>query len=273
MNNDKTNEKSKQELYPISVNNQHCVGPCYYSNTKIIHPLTLDEIKNVDHNFCPTGPFVFTDPTSKVSRLSNIDKCTAPTAKETLMDDTLRNAVIAPQFHFSSEYFVKVYYKIQNLEDLLKWLDSNKHDPYKTRERVFNNGMIVYGGDMYIVDHRLVHFINDVMIENLPIFYRKLKRYIQVNSSGVSLIKQSDYDKLVKYNDNDIADDIETIRKIRSYIKEKFLGSDNIHQFMSKFIRYYKEEITSLNLSNVLVMRFNEYCIKRISATISEDSL
>src|SRR5579872_2769864 len=150
--------------YPISINNQQCVGPCYYSNTKIIHPLTLDEIKGVEHNFCPVNAFVYVDPVTKKNALSVIDRCYVPTARETPMDELLRENIIAPQFHFSSDYFVKIYYKINNLEDLLRWLDNHSNDPFRTRERVFNNGMVAYGDQITIIDHRMINFVNDIMI-------------------------------------------------------------------------------------------------------------
>jgi hypothetical protein len=271
-------DKSKgsfRENYPTSVNNQKCIGPCYYSNTRIIHPLTLDEIRGVEHNFCPVNTFVFTDPQTKQSRLSIIDKCVVPTARETQMDEILRDNVIAPQFQFSSDYFVKVYYKINNLEDLLNWLDGHKTDPFKTKERVFNNSMVVYGNQLNIVDHRMIYFINDLMIENLPKLYRHLKQYFLVNDDVITLIDPSAIPPNVndQKNDNQTKDDqIKKIPFIRSYIKEKFLGNDNIHQFMSKIIRYYKEDITDRYISNVLVNYMIDYIVKRIKLTLDQDA-
>lgn len=272
--NDKKNTKDN---YPVSVNAQRCIGPCYYSNTRIIHPLTLDEIRGVDHNFCPTNTFVFTDPTTKKSRLSIIDKCVVPTARETQMNEILRDNVIAPQFHFSSDYFVKVYYKISNLEDLLNWLDHHRTDPFKTKERVFNNSMVVYGEQLNIVDHRMIQFVNDLMIENLPRLFRHLNKYISVKRDIVSLIDPIDADTTVDTRDENLDEsNIEGKNKqsdvsiIRTYIKEKFLGSDNVHQFMSKIIRYYKEDMTDRYVTDLLVDHMIEYVIKRIRLTLEQ---
>jgi hypothetical protein len=253
MNSKKEDSISKiKEKYPISVNAQQCIGPCYYSNTRIIHPLTLDEIAEVDHNFCPVNTFIYTDPKSGKSKLSNIDLCYVPTSRETRMDDLLRENVIAPQFIFSSEYFVKIYYRINNLEDLLKWLDENRMAPYRTKERVFNNSMVAYGEHLNIVDQRLVQFVNDIMLENLPKIYRHIKKYIAIENDKIKLV------------------DPETINEIRNYIKEKFLGSDNIHQFMSKFIRYYKEDISDRHISYLLVDHMIDYITKRIKLTLEQ---
>lgn len=297
------NEKALlKDAYPISVNNQQCVGPCYYSNTKIIHPLTLDEIKQVEHNFCPVNTFVYTNPITKKSMLFSIDKCLFPTARETKMDDILRENVIVPQFHFSSDYFIKMYYRINNLEDLLDWLNTHTTDPYKTRERVFDNGMIVYGDQITILDHRMVYFVNDVMVHYLPKIYRRLKEYIVVKNDKIELTnanasdfynfssnrndENNDENNDQNENNDQIENDVQNendeqkqnklntkriIGLVRSYIRDKFLGIDNMQQFMSKFIRYHKEELTSQNLSNVLVNHMINHTIERIKRTLEQE--
>lgn len=274
--------KENKDVYPISVNNQQCIGPCYYSNSKIIHPLTLDEIMNVDYNFCPVNTFVNTDPYTRKNLLSLTDRCLIPTARETQMNEILRENVIAPQLHFSSDYFVKVYYKINSLEDMLRWLESHKNNPFKTKERVFNNSMVVYGDQLNIIDHRLIHFINDLMLENLPKLYRHLKQYFAIKDNVITLVDYDKYDIINHALDNytnDDEDELEDntsekkhneIALVRSYIKEKFLGYDNIHQFMSKIIRYYKEEITDRYISERLVNHMIDYIIKRIKFTLEQ---
>jgi hypothetical protein len=268
MNRTDKKKKTAHDDYPISVNGQQCIAPCYYSNTRIIHPIALDEIRNVEHPFCPVNTFVYTDPNTKKSELAIIDRCMVPTARETHMDEILRDNVIAPQFHFSSDYFVKVYYKITNFEDLLKWLDEHRMDPFKTKERVFNNSMVVFGDQLKIIDHRMIQFINDLMIENLPKLFRHLKRYITIKNDNVTLI---DPNTLNTYgSDPDNQEDNTNVPVIRAYIKEKFLGSDNIHQFMSKIIRYYQEDIRDRYVSDILVNHMIEYIIKRIKLTLEQ---
>lgn len=257
---DNNKPKNNRENYPISVNKQQCIGPCYYSGTRIIHPHTLDIIRNVDHHFCPVNAFAYKDPITKEITLETTDKCIVPTARETLMDEILSESIIVPQFKFSSDYFVKVYYNILNIEDLLKWIDIHKNDPLKTKERVFNNGMAVYGDQLTIIDHRLVFFINDIMIAYLPKIYKQLKNYIIVTNNKVTLTDHGE-------NSDKNAD---TISLVRAYIKDKFLGIDNINQFMSKFLRYYKAEITDRFLSHSLVNHMIDYCAKRIKMTLDD---
>lgn len=255
----------KKEQYPKSTNGLQCVGPCYYSKTRIIHPLTLEELAGIPHNFCPVNTFVYTSKTGQ-NVFSNFDRCFVPTAndKDIQNDELFRESVMAPQFIFSSEFFVKIYYKINTIDDLLKWLNDSKDDPYKTKERVFNNSMVAYGKDLNIADLRLVNFINDVMMANLPKIFRHLKKYLTIENDTIKLINPKE-----KYVEDTEAS--ETMQAYRNYIKEKFLGTDNVHQFMSKFLRYYKEELSNRYISDVLVNHFIDYTEKRIQLTLEQN--
>lgn len=262
----KTKSNIKKEQYPKSTNGLQCVGPCYYSKTRIIHPLTLEELAGIPHNFCPVNTFVYTSKTGQ-NRFSNFDRCFVPTANDNDIhnDELFRESVMAPQFIFSSDFFVKIYYKINTIDDLLKWLNDNKDDPYKTKERVFNNSMVAYGKDLNIADLRLVNFINDVMIANLTKIYKQLKKYLMIDNDVVKLV-----DPKKKYIDESELTDTSHI--YRNYIREKFLGTDNLHQFMSKFLRYYKDQLSDRHISNVLVDHFIDYTIKRIQLTLEQNN-
>lgn len=252
---------NKNDKYPISVNKHQCIGPCYYKGTKIIHPKTLDEVTN-NENFCPIDTVLFEDSSGKRD-ITDIDYCYAPTAHKTNVDSMFTENVLTPQFVFSSTNFLKLYYNINSLDDLLNWLDKNKQNPYKNKERVFNNGLVAYGSDITMIDHRLIHFINDIMLENLPKLYKNIKKYIYVNDNVITLSKD-----LI----NESKDDKEDIALIRKYIKDKFLGIDNVNKFMSKFIRYYKEDITNRYISELMVDHMIDYIIKRINMTDSDNN-
>ena len=283
MNKIRDGDDNTHKDFPTSAHGHKCIGPCYFPNTRIIHPLTLDYINDVKYNFCPTNQYIDPETSGSHKRMVYYDKCIIPTASTTLVDERLQNELISPMFRFSNEYFVKFYYKIQNLENLLKWLDQNKEYPYKTKERVFNSGMVVYGNEVNIIDHRMINYINEVMIYNLPLIYKKLRPYIKIESNKISLTKPDNVTININANINstdtiDIdtnlktyeynTDDSYTIYNIRKYIKDKFLGLDNIHQFMSKLIRYYKEKMTSSKIINTMITYMIEHCIKRILTTL-----
>jgi hypothetical protein len=248
----------KTGKYPISVNGHQCIGPCYQKGTKIIHPLTLEQIVVDEYNYCPTNTYVNIGSDGSRTTLEN-DMCHIPTSKTLQIDDN----IVVPEITFSSEYFIKVYYKIDNIEGLLNWLDKNTHNPYKTKERVFDNAMCVYGNDLVIIDQRIVTYIDKAMYENLPKIYNSLKKYFVIRKDVIELQEPSNS------NDNTIKD-IREVSAIRNYIKDNFLGSSNIHQFMSKFIRYYKEDLTKKHLTSVLVGHMIDYINKKILVTLEQ---
>lgn len=243
-----------EEKYPISSNNQQCIGPCYYKDTKIIHPSSLDEISNVPYNFCPVNTFVYSDPKSKKSLLKTIDKCYIPTANKTVIDKTLQDSIVTPTMIFSSEYFVKIYYKLNNFDDLLKWLDDNVDKPSKTKERVFDNSMIVYGSQFELIDDRLVTYVNDYFIYHISYFYNSLKKHIHYESNNF-VFRLDDHNSKNK-------------EQVKEYIVKKFLGKENIFSFLSKFLRTYKNIITNKNLSQILLNHMIDYILKKIDLTI-----
>ena len=257
-----------KKKYPISKEGKQCISPCYFKNTKIIHPTTLDEIKSTNLDFCAVNPYIAYDPKLEHNSIIIADPCSMPTTKEIEINEIMRENMLAPQFPFSSEYFVKIYYKIYDLNDFLKWLDENKNIPYVTKERVFNNSIVVYGDDLNIVDHRLVYFINEMMIKYLPKIYRSIKHYFTIENDRVKLTQR--VASLTHTNKNEHKYNKEQISAIRNHIKNLFFGSDNIHKFMSKIIRYYKEDIINRHSSEILVRHMIDYIIKKIHVTLED---
>lgn len=260
--------KKYKESYPISSNGQQCIGPCYHKNTQIIHPISLDEYTHTRNSFCPVHTFVHIDPVTKIQELLNIDKCDNPTVDEQQLDENLQQHSVLPQLNFSSDYFVKIYYNLMSLEDLLKWLDQHKLDPFKTKERVFNTGMETYGNELNILDNRIIFFVNEIMLTYLPKIYRKIKNYIAIENNVVTIVNNNNQDD---NSENEIEEiDSKNIKIVIAYIKEKFLGSDHIYQFMTKILRYYKEDMTNRYISEILVNHMIEYIIKRIKITLEQ---
>lgn len=255
--------------YPKSIDNKQCIGPCYHAQTKISHPITLDE-KILDYNSCPIYPQIVTDKLTGNNNIIQFSKCYPPTTTISGYIDEI--SLIVPTFEFNSEYFIKVYYKINSLDDMLKWLDKNKNSPYKTKKRVFDNGMIVYGNDLKIVDHRLVYYVNEIMNFNISKIYRHVKDYFKIVNDYIELVdvdNNTKSDNNIKIDNNTKIDNIQyKIKLVRSYIKNNFFGSDNIQDFLSKFIRYYHAKLNERNISDVFVKYMIEYIIKRIKLTL-----
>lgn len=247
-----------RQKHTKSVHNQQCIGPCYYSGTKVIHPLTLTEVVENNNSFCPVNAFIYVDPKTGERMLRYTDECYVPTTKGDSVFELLKEDIILPQFNYSSDFFIKIYYKINSFEELMSWLDTNNSSPYKTKERVFNNGMVVYGKNMSLVDHRFANFVKDIMYKNISKIYHSIKYNISIkdNKINISSYNTEKHDENMK-------------QLIKKYIKEKFLGLDDVYEFTSKYIRYYKNNISEPNLSNTLVIHMIEYITKRINLTFN----
>ena len=227
-----------------------CIGPCYDKMSKnIINPLNLVRYKNSTVNLCPTFPFIYND------TIENFAPCGEPTkTKQDIF------SMVLPTIGISSEYFIYIYYNIKNLEDLLNWLDNNTNLPYRTKERVFNNGMVEYGNDIKIIDHRFVDHISYLLHYNLHKIYIPIREYIKVNKNNIELLNPIYIDKKDRYVDNK-----NTIQLIRHYIKDKFLNHEFIYKYVIKFVKYYKTNLTDKYITDILVTNMIDYIIKCIN--------
>ena len=239
----------QESKYPISVNGKQCISPCYFAYTPTHHPVTLEEI-TYDDNFCHVDKFVYTD--NGKTKVSIIDKCNFPTTNNTNMLTDID--LIFPRIHFDSEYFLKIYYKLLSLEDVLSWLDANSNTPFKTRERVFDTCLVAYGKDMSVVDHRLVKFIDELLTKSLKKIYMHLRQYITINKDAVSLGTSGTPSK-------------ETSKLATAYIKKVMLGTNNINQFLVKLFKQYNNKLNEMNCTDI-VNHFIAYATKKIQATI-----
>jgi len=240
--------KKKKTKYPISKNNIPCIGPCYDKSSTSYHPDILSRWTDNTVNLCPSKLYI------KDKKFYFFDECTEPS---NIPQDIL--SYMLPNSTITSDYFIKICYNINNLEELLIWLESNSSLPYRTKERVFNNGMIEYGKDLHIIDQRFVDHISYILHYNLHIIYNSIRKYIKINKDKIELLNP------IYTNKNDFNDDTKTVQLIRHYIKKKFLNPEFIYKYISKFIRYYKTKLTESNISNIIIHNMIDYIIKCIN--------
>jgi hypothetical protein len=177
--------------------------------------------------------------------------------------DVLRQQLIAPTFKFSTNHFLRIYYNIGSLEEGIEWLEKNETSPYRTKERVFNQLMMLYGDNLSIADHRMVKFIREIMIYNLPLIFRAVSKYIEIRDDKIVLtLPENRQHEEGKVNKSQIA-------LINSYVKTKFLGESEIGRFISKFLRYGVEYLKKPNFSKILVDNMIDYIIQRIRVTLN----
>jgi hypothetical protein len=203
---------------------------------------------------CPTAPYIV-QPKNAISLFTS---CGKPTQ---VPQDIL--SILVPESNISSEYFIRIYYNINNLNELLTWLENNTELPYRTKERVFDNGMIEYGKYINIIDQRFINHIMYIFNYNMHIIYNSIRPYIKLNKENITLINPI----YVNNNKYTHKDDKKTIQLIRYYIKDKFINPEFIYKYISKFIKYYKKKLSDINLSNTLVHNIIEYIIKCINSS------
>lgn len=248
--------------YPKTINGKQCIGPCYPKGTLFANPQTLTLHVGETSNVCPINPYIWYDPLSGKKYEHETERCEKPTVVDTGEIGSLD--FIFPTIEFSSDYFIKKYYDIMSLEELIKWLDMADEKPYDTKIRVFDNGIYCFGKEMNIVDYRIVKYVGEIFEHNIPKIYKNIRKYIMITDQNVTLIDPVDRTDKV----DELSDDIDTIKLIRGYIRSSFLGNDNVHDFLSKFIRYYKSEFDKKNISGILVDHMIDYITKKINLTI-----
>lgn len=252
--------KDRDSKFPKSVSGEQCLGPCYESGSVIAHPMTLQEV-SYNKNFCPTAPHVKIDPVTGQRKLDIIDNCYIPTVSQkdaSNMSEDVQHQLIAPVFRFSANYFLRIYYNIGSFEETVDWLGKNHDAPYRTKERVFNQSMLLYGDSFSIVDHRLVEYTQYVMNYNMPVIFREVMNYIDVQDGQIKLVLPNNKTEYKKEN----------VQPIIKYIESKFLGTSDIGKFLSKFLRYNFKDLKSPNFTDLLVSRMIEYIRGRVTATI-----
>jgi len=153
----KINIKKKYESkdYGYSLNNHKCVGPCYKPNANIVHPLYFD-IYQYNEVQCPTIYHKFHKKyekkeenddmnfEKKIKRTftneepANFDMCKKPTENKQILTTELLMNTVSP---FSKKYFLKIYYDIENFDDIIVWIKNNSSVPFATKCRIINAGL------------------------------------------------------------------------------------------------------------------------------------
>lgn len=237
--------------YQISSNGRKCVGPCARSHTEILHPLTLEYVTN-DTNFCPVDKFISSNNDGKVV-INYVDKCDNLDEDHSYQPSEL----IVPQIVFHKNTFLATYYNINSLEECIKWIDNNEMKPIKTRERIFNCSMEVYGNDLSIIDNRLIQFVKKICIAHIEEIYEDLKYYISIDMNEVFLINP----KYAAYPQN-----IEAIPIIMQYIIVKLITIENIQNLLNRLINV---NLKKANMVTIIIEHFIEMIIRKIHITIN----
>lgn len=247
-------ENNNNKKYPKSINNFECLGPCYEKNTSILHPTRFRTTTSVD-NFCPTTEHMGEDPITGKPIKMYTDRCLNPTHTK---DELSANSLLAPRSEFSKEFFLAIYYEITSFEQCMEWLSQNTYVPLKTQIRVVNASLNVFGNNLQLIDDRFVTFFSEYIKKfEMPRIYAKIHKYIGIKNDQILLV-ESEHNSLKK-EDNQI----ERI----NYIMVKFLKSDDMQNFLLKYMNAFEGWDTVNDNLEKIVLSFIEYIFKKITVS------
>lgn len=222
--------------YPKSINGIQCVGPCYYPNTRFLHPISL-EVEKEKESVCPTP--VYIDPITKEEKSNDI--CSNPTANKD-NKDKVEMMTITPNLSYNEGQFLKIYYNIFNLEDAIDHINTN-FMPNATKERIFNLSMKLYGKHLTVVEHRIFNIIKEYIQRKVPMFYKKIGKYIKINKDSVDIHTPTTMD---------VHNEDEDTRNTKSkYIIKMFFSDSDIYKFINKYLKSNRANWE--NISNHLI--------------------
>jgi len=242
----------KSKKYPKSISGKQCIGPCYKKNTKVIHPLYLNIISNVN-DFCPINRIEQTINGKKV--IIDTDECNdINNIKES--ENINSYDLLFPYVDFNSELFLNIFYNINTFSEIIQWLSNNQHQPIDLKERILNLGI-----DTFIKKIDLIE-INDNTIIDL-IYELFNKKYF--NKIILPFFQYIDVtDKITKLGFNDKKDTDETIIIKTNYIKKNILNIINISNFIRVFFDKKIELSVNEKYTSVMADGFTKYIINNI---------
>ena len=214
--------------YPKSKNNFQCLGPCYYPETRILHPTLIELTTNMTHPFCPVDEWTKMENGKPVTMISDI--CLNPTNSENNMTSDLELNALTPHIDFNSEHFLKIYYNLFSFEESIEWLEKNKHVPMGTKMRIMNCSLKVFGGDIELFDTRFADFFIDIVkkryIKNI---YNDVHKYIGYDKETKEIYIISENNNILVKND------YSTERM--NFISKTFIEKDEAMKFLMKYIK------------------------------------
>lgn len=110
------------------------------------------------------------------------------------------NSILQDFSYINGEYILKEFYKLNNMNDTLKWANENSHLPFLTLKRILNYSFIYYINDIkYIMDDIILYLdknrkklmitiSNDEMKKELQIFLDKYKNIKNIDKDTINYL-------------------------------------------------------------------------------------
>lgn len=229
---------TEETKYSVSKTGKQCIGPCYEANKPIVHPYTLEYIVS-NKPFCPVAAYKKHDDKTGKDEFYYFDDCYESKVNKDVDYDNQINILI-PEIEFSCSQFLKLYYKITTFDEFLTWITQNKAN-IRTKFRLMNCALKVYGSQLEIIDDRFVTFfvaiITKLWINDI---YKIINRYIKIQETEppgnkVSLYSKTPVKNTIIYEDIDVDEDPKKNIKLQ-FIIDKFANKNIAFNFLNKYI-------------------------------------
>lgn len=216
------------DKFPISVNNQQCIGPCYPPETPVLHPISLNLISGETHPFCPTFEWF----NEKLGSYQQTDICLVPSDISQSQEQIDLNLVV-PIFHFSCEYFLKAYYNIFSFEGATDWIYNNPRSPVNSQLRIMNCAWKVFGSNVDIINDQLIDFYSNLIKTNwMKKIYPKMSKYIYIDDKNNNIYLK---------NNEQRDSEKRQIEKI-NFFNKKFNTNQTIYKVLQTYIKDNKKD-------------------------------
>jgi hypothetical protein len=245
-------QKTKIKKYPKSINNRQCLGPCYETNTEILHPIFLRNIKNSEFKgkpFCPTDFYQIENEATGKKIDIDYDICYNPTQNK---DSSTIESLLIFQSGFTKDVFLSLYYDINTFEEMCEWLEINKFYPLETKVRIVNAALNLFGDNLDYFDDSFVDFYIEYIKEKFIIlFYKDIYEYIGTDKEKKEIFIVNKYKNNLKYDDL-------YVERI-NYLVEKFFNKTEVKKFLFKFLK--SKNILFENYNDILYIIYKEHQI------------
>lgn len=224
--------------YPKSDKGYQCLGPCYDKYVTSVHPITFDVITS-KNPYCPVAGYQSFYPSENKFKITYQDKCNDDNNTTMSTNDEIYNNLL-PYMDFNIKDFLSMFYEINTFEDGINWISNNSELNIKTKNRIFECILNVFGKNIDIVDNRIVDIVIDIVKSNInnnmTHFYKSIKKYIYIDVKKNTVeIKKNIVDDTNKETEKD------NIIKTNFVIKT-FINQDIMQKFLFKYFKIKKNE-------------------------------
>lgn len=236
-------EINNKQSYPVGLNGQQCITPCYPKNVFTTHPLYLFPVTSNKSSYCATNLW------ENEGKTYTIDDCVLINKNNT---ETMNTSYILPLFVFNAKYFLKINYGIDSITDCYDKLKDDSINIFG-RLRISNCMWISFYWDVDLFDTSIMNFYKNITT-NVWIYdiYDAIKYNTFVKNNNIEFNNKK---QNLSPDDNK--------NTIISYLSHKYINNDVIYNILLQFTNKYENKLTQFeninNIDDIILKIFIKY--------------